>query len=87
MPDVYMTVYDARAFALHDGFPNDAMPNMQADRAKGNMTQPDGVPALQSQLPSWVNFPDFEKVSWVNSVIGAALRISPHQHSHFVTVL
>ncbi len=29
---------------------------------------------LQKQLPSWVNFPDFEKVSWVNSVIGAALR-------------
>ena len=38
--------------------------------------------APQSQLPSWVNFPDFEKVSWVNSVIGATPY---HKRIHVMT--
>ena len=25
---------------------------------------------LQVDLPSWVNFPDYERVGWVNSIIG-----------------
>ena len=25
---------------------------------------------LQVNLPSWVNFPDFERVGWLNSVMG-----------------
>lgn len=25
---------------------------------------------LQVNLPSWVNFPDFERVGWLNSVLG-----------------
>ena len=29
-----------------------------------------GFVLLQSQLPSWVNFPDFERASLVNKVIG-----------------
>ena len=25
---------------------------------------------VQVDLPSWVNFPDYERVNWVNSIVG-----------------
>lgn len=28
------------------------------------------VVLVQVDLPSWVNFPDYERVGWVNSIIG-----------------
>lgn len=31
------------------------------------------VVLVQVDLPSWVNFPDYERVSWVNSIIGKVL--------------
>ena len=31
------------------------------------------VVLVQVDLPSWVNFPDYERVSWLNSIIGKVL--------------
>ena len=31
---------------------------------------PDYMSWFQVNLPSWVNFPDFERVGWLNSVLG-----------------
>lgn len=30
---------------------------------------------LQVDLPSWVNFPDYERVGWVNSIIGESSHV------------
>ena len=32
-----------------------------------------GSTVIQVNLPSWVNFPDFERVGWLNSVMGGCL--------------
>ena len=34
------------------------------------------VVLVQVDLPSWVNFPDYERVNWVNSIVGKVPRIS-----------
>ena len=48
----------------------------QACHLSNRQNVPTAMPVfMQVNLPSWVNFPDFERVGWLNSVLGRSCNL------------